>query len=106
MFAEVDFLIIDTVLNSSGKLQIQSGCQDNDVGVQLFSRLECNTGAVEPLDMIGDHLCMPLFNRLEHIAVWHCAQALIPWVVRRREMRLDIIIRPKGLTHLSQHKPA
>jgi hypothetical protein len=59
MMLEINRLTIELIVNPTGKFQLQTGCQNNDIGVQLCARFQLDASLVETLNMVGDNLCPP-----------------------------------------------
>ena len=64
-----------------------------DVGLELRAGREPDARLGERLDLVGDDRRAAARDRLEQVAVGHEAQALVPRVVARREVRVDVVAR-------------
>lgn len=71
--------------------QIEPGRGDDDVGVQGRARGERQAGLGEGVDPIGDDVELTLADGTEEIAVGSQAQSLIPRVVARGEVGVDVV---------------
>ena len=58
-----------------------------EVGLELLAGAQPDARLGERLDLVGDDRRAPVLQRLEQIAVRHQAEALVPRVVARREVR-------------------
>ena len=90
-------LTVDGNLDTAEQLKLEPGGGDDDVGLQFAAGLEQNAGLGEPHDLVGDHRGLALGDGAEQIGVGHCAEPLIPRVVRRVEMGVDLIARRQRL---------
>jgi len=71
--------------------QLQPGGGDDDVGGQLAARLQQDAVLGEPDDPVGDHRRLTLPDGPEQVGVGHRAHPLVPRVVGRVEMGVDVV---------------
>ena len=71
--------------------QLQPGRGHHDVGPQLGAGFEYHGPFGESLDPVGDHRGPPVPDDLEQVAVGHQAQPLVPRVVHRLEVGVDVV---------------
>ena len=77
--------------------EIETGCRDDDVGIDHRSIFRHHSGFGECLDFISHHRCFAGFDSLEQIAVGHESDALLPRSIARGEMRIDVVVLGKML---------
>ena len=63
----------------------------DDVGLQLAARLELDPALGEGLDPVGDDLGAAVADRPEEVGVGDQAEALVPGVVARLEVGVDVV---------------
>lgn len=86
----VDNIAIYGHRDATKHLDVQtSGCYD-DVSVQLASTLEGNATFVEFVNMVGHNRGSARTQALEEVRIGDDANSLIPWVVRRSEVFLNV----------------
>ena len=87
--------------------QVEAGRGDDDVGLELGARLQPDAVLGERLDLVGDDRGAPAADRLEQVAVGHQAHALVPRVVARAEVGVDVVAgRELALDALAEHAPS
>ena len=84
---------VDGQLDPADEQQLQAGRRDDDIGLELVTGLEADAGAGEGVDPVGDHRGTPVADRTEQVTVRHDAQPLVPRVVLRGEVRVDVVPR-------------
>ena len=92
MLGYIKFLIIDAVLDTTGKLKVEACREYDNVGIQLFARFELNTVAVELINVISHHLGIPGAYCGKKIAIGYRTQTLIPRIVIRGKVSGDVIV--------------
>ena len=78
-------------LGAAEREQLQAGRRDHDVGPQLGAGFEYHAPFGEIGDPVGDHRGPPVADDLEQVAVGHQAQPLVPRVVHRLEVGVDVV---------------
>ena len=86
----LDALAVDLDLDAAQELQPQARRRDDEVRLELLPGPEADARLGERVDVVGDHRRASLPDRVEEIAVGHEAEALVPRLVRRREVRSDV----------------
>lgn len=72
-------------------------------GVEAFARFRRDPGGIEVVDVVGDHLHPVLADCVEELRVRGEADPLIPRVVSRGEVRVDVVtLRQSGDRRLAQ----
>ena len=84
-------------------VQLQSGGHHHDVGRQGLTRGQHDAVLGETLDGVGHDRGAALADLAEQVAVWHQADALVPRLVTRREMGVDVIAGRKLLGRHADH---
>lgn len=77
---------VDREVDATEGQQIEAGGSDADVGRQFASGLQPDSVFGKSIDRLGDHRGPAVADGLEHVGIWHRAQALVPWVVDRLEV--------------------
>ena len=95
--ALVRLLAVDLELHPAEEEQVQPGRGDDHVGLQLLARLELDPARGEVVDAVGDDLGAAVVERFEEVAVGHDAEPLVPGVVVRLEVRVDVVARRERL---------
>ena len=88
---EVDSAAVDGQLDATQGEQLQAGGGHHDVGLELFAGFQPQAVLREGRDPAGDHRGPLVPDGAEQVAVRHQAQALVPGVVDRLEMRVDLV---------------
>lgn len=83
-------LAVDDEIEAGERQQPQPGRGDDDVGRQLAPGGQAHTTRREPVDAVGDDIGAALADDPEEVAVGHGAQPLVPRVVRRVEVGVDV----------------
>ena len=78
-------------LGAAEREQLQAGRCYRDVSGQLGAGLEYHAPFGEIGDPVGDHRGPPVPDGLEQVAVGHQAQPLVPRVVHRLEVGVDVV---------------
>ena len=81
-----DVLAVYLRLDSTEHLNIQAGGRNDDVSIQVLTRLQLNTGLGETLNMIGRNRRPARFHCFEQVAIFYHTQTLIPGIIVWREM--------------------
>jgi len=86
-------------------LQLQAGRGDDDVGIEVRTGFERDTGGVEVADVVGDHGGAALADRGVEVGVGDQAHPLVPRVVARLEVGVDVVSSGQvvGRTRRSSH---
>ena len=87
---------VDAYRHVAQHVQLQTGGHHHDVGGKFIAGGEPQAPLRETFDARGHHRGAALANLAKQIAVRHQAHALVPRLVARREMRVDVELR----THL------
>lgn len=87
----VDLDAVEADRGPAKRLQLQAGGGDDNVRIEVPTGFECNTGGVEVVDMVGDHLGAAAGDGVVQVGVRDQAQSLIPRVVPRREVGFDVV---------------
>ena len=85
-------------------MQIETRGRHDEIGLKRFPRTQADAPFGEGLDMVGHNRDLAGFDRLEQVTVRDQAQALLPGVVTRGEMLLDIIVGLQRRANLAQKK--
>src|SRR5207248_7137609 len=85
-----DGLAVDGELQPADGQHVEAGGGHDDVGGEILTRAQANAGLGEGVDLVGDDVDRVLLDRLEQIAVRDDAHALVPRVVRRLEVLVDV----------------
>ena len=93
----VDLLAVDADPDAAQRLQLDAGRGDDDVGVEVSAGAQRDAGGVHVVDVIGHHVDVARRDGLVEVAVEDEAHPLIPRVVRRREMGVDVVARGQVL---------
>ncbi len=102
--AQIGRHAVDHDLRAAHQLHLQPGGGDDDVGRELLAGAQLEPLLGEALDLVGDHGGLAGADRLEEIAVGHQAEPLVPRIVARGEMLLDVDVRPEfGFRHPDDH---
>ncbi len=89
----VDLLPVDADRDAAKRLQLDAGRGDDDIGVEPLTRAKRDTGRIHVIDVVGDHVDVAVADGLVQVRAEHEAQPLIPRLVRRLEMGVDVIAR-------------
>ena len=90
--ARLDVSSVDVERHAADGLNAEPRCGDDDVGRDLLARFEPKAVLGEGLDLVGHDRRFAGPDRLEQIAVRDEAKALIPWVVTRLKMGVDVVV--------------
>ena len=71
--------------------QREAGRGHDHVRLELVARHQPDPGRGEGVDVVGDHVGPALADDLEQVAIRHQAQPLVPRVVRRPEVPVDVV---------------
>jgi hypothetical protein len=85
--------------DAAHQLDLQAGGGDHDIGFDLLAGFEPQPGGREPLDLAGHHRHASSLHRIEQISVRQQAEALVPRLVSRREMTIDVVAGGKKIPH-------
>ncbi|CAB4923947.1 unannotated protein [freshwater metagenome] len=97
-------LTVQRQFDTPERLELQSGCGDDDVGGDLVTRFQPDPVGGDLGYPVGHHGRAAGANGLEEIAVRHDAQPLVPRGIRRLEVLVDIVsTRKLRLRHRSEH---
>ena len=96
VFVQLDRRAVHGELHAAEHQQVQAGGGDDHVGLQLGARRELEPLLGERLDAVGHDRRAARADRLEQVAVGHEAQALVPRVVARREVGVDVVAVAAG----------
>ena len=86
-------------LHAAESQQVEPGCRDDQVGRQLLAGREPHARLGEGLELAGDDRGPAGRDRLEEIAVGHETDALVPGVVARVEVGVDVVVLRKLAAH-------
>ena len=112
-----DLLAVEADRRAPERLQLQAGGGDDDVGVEVLSRIQRDAGGVDVVDVVGHQFDAAGADRREQVAVGDQAHALVPRVVARLEVHVDGIADGKighgptadepahQLRELARHEP-
>src|SRR5260221_1456510 len=102
--AEIDALSVDGELYAAEHLQLEAGGGHHYARLELGARAEGETLLGEGFDVVGDDRRAAAPDRPKEIAVRHQAYALIPELVSRCAVRLDVVVRSPGLSHRGEQQ--
>ena len=86
-----DLLPVDADRDAAERLQLYAGRGDDDVGVEMPARAQRDSGGIHVIDVVGDHLHVPGADGVIEVGAENEAQPLIPGVVRRLEVGVDVV---------------
>src|SRR5439155_1361936 len=90
-FRKFDLAAVDGEPDAAEDQELESGGGDDDVGGEFGTGLQAQARLGEPGDVVGDHGDPALADRGEQVAVGDEAQSLVPRLVARLEMRVDVV---------------
>ena len=85
----IDLFAVHADRGPAQRLQLQARGGDDDVGVEMPAGLERDTGGVEMVDVVGDHVGAAGADGVVEVGVGDQAHPLIPGVVARLEVDVD-----------------
>lgn len=85
---DMNLLPVHLHLRLTGNLDLQTGGSDDDVGRELFARVQHDTVGNNPGDRVGSDICLAAPQTLEEVASRAETEPLIPGVVVRFEVRV------------------
>ena len=91
MIGDRDRLAVDGDRHAAEQLHDQPGGGDDDVGLKLAAAFQRDAVLREAGDPVGDDLDLAAADRLEQIGVGDEADALVPGIVGRTEMAIDVV---------------
>ena len=89
------------IAGAAERLQLQAGGGDDDVGVEVPAGFERDAGGVDMVDVVGDHLGAAVGDGGVQVGVGDQAQPLIPRVVARLEVGVDVVAVGQVLDRLA-----
>ena len=99
---DVERFAVDHDFGATEEQQLETGCGHDHVGFEMLAATESDSRLGEPVDVIGDDRRRPILDRLEQIAVGHRAHTLVPRVVPRREVWIDVVSLGELQLHSSE----
>ena len=94
---EVDSISVDHEVHLAEGDQVQAGGSNDQVGLEFLAGLEPDSRLSERVDVVGDHRCISRPDRPVEVAIREQAQALVPGVIGRREVGVDVIVGAESL---------
>ena len=82
--------------------QVETGCSDDDIGLQLFTGFQADALFGKTVDLIGRHADLAGGYSLEQVPVRHKCHALLPGSIARREVFLHVVIGAQEGAHPRQ----
>ena len=99
---EIDRLAVDAELGAAEQLQVQARRGDDDVGLSSAPGAQPDAVSVNVSMWSVTTDGLAVADRLEQVAVGDQAQPLVPRVVARAEVRVDVVaFGPVALRHVS-----
>ena len=77
--------------DAAERLQLQSGGGHDQVGVDPLAGRQHDAGGVDVVDVVGHHLGAAFADVLEQVSVEDQAHPLVPRVVARLEVHVDVV---------------
>ena len=88
---------VDEQLGAAQQLHFQSGRGHDNIGGQRLARRQLDAFRHEAVDRVGNYRNRPRLDCFEQVRIGHRTYALVPRIVARRKMRLDVVIGAKRL---------
>ena len=89
--AGIDFYAVQADRGPAERLQLQAGGRHDDVGIEVSTGFECDTGGVEMVDVVSDHIGAAIADGAVQVSVGDQAHPLVPRVVPRLEVGVDVV---------------
>ena len=90
--AEHQRLPVDDDIDIAEHAEMKAGRRDDDVGGERLAGFEQDAGPGEAVDLVGHHGRLARLDAVKQIAIRHERDALPPWPVARREVRIHVVI--------------
>ncbi len=103
--AGIDLDAVQADRGAAERLQLQAGGGDDDVGIEVLTGFECDTGGVEMVDVVGDHVGAAVGDRGVQVGVGDQAHPLVPRVVPGFEVGVDVVALGQFLDRPAPHEP-